>query len=89
MRVSLTARFVSHPFIEFGARRTSGRRPRLGLAASPVTYHPSRPARHQASGLAALRAQTGHFRFPSVGRVGRVGPRRALQSLGLPRARRA
>ncbi|HLE89104.1 MAG TPA: hypothetical protein VI733_03510 [Candidatus Limnocylindria bacterium] len=88
MRVSLTARFVSHPAIAFRARRTSGRRLRLGLDTSTVTYHVPRAARGQAPTLGALRSQTSRFRFPSVGRVGRVGPRRALQSLGLPRARR-
>ena len=89
MRVSLTARFVSHPAIDFGARRAAGRKHSLGLRRSPVTYHPRRIARRRAPTVAALRSPTSRFRFPSVGRVGRVGPRRALLSLGLPRARRA
>jgi hypothetical protein len=89
MRASLTARFVSHPVIEFGARRAAGRRRTLGLQGSTLSYHPSNHARHRAPTIAALRAPTSRFRFPSVGSVGRVSPRRALLSLGLPRARRA
>ena len=88
MRVSLTARFVSHPAIDFGARRAAGRHRRLGLSRSPLTYHPSVSARHRALTIAALRSQTSRFRFPSVGSVGRVSPRRAILPLGLPRARR-
>ncbi|MEO8251115.1 MAG: hypothetical protein ABI578_01425 [Chloroflexota bacterium] len=89
MRVSLTARFVSHPSIDFGARRAAGRRRRLGLDAMSLTYHPSAAARHRAPTIASLRSQTSRFRFPSVGSVGRVSPRRALLPLGLPRARRS
>ena len=87
MRVSLTARFVSHPSIDFGARRAAGRRRRLGLHGTTVTYHPSAAARNHAPTITALRSQTSRFRFPSVGSVGRVSPRRALLPLGLPRAR--
>jgi hypothetical protein len=89
MRASLTARFVHHPAIDFGARRAAGRRPTLGLRTSSLIYHVSAPARHRAPTIAALRAPTSRFRFPSVGSVGRISPRRALLSLGLPRARRA
>lgn len=88
MRVSLTARFVSHPAIDFGARRAAGRRRSLGLQGSTLIYHAS-SLRHRAPTIAALRVPTSRFRFPSVGSVGRVSPRRALLSLGLPRARRA
>jgi hypothetical protein len=89
MRVSLTARFVSHPAIDFGARRAAGRKRILGLQSSPLIYHASAPARHHAPTIVALRSPTSQFRFPSVGSVGRVSPRRALLSLGLPRARRS
>lgn len=89
MRVSLTARFVSHPAIDFGARRAGGRRRILGLQSSSTVYHLPSPRRHRTLTIAALRAPTSRFRFPSVGSVGRIGPRRALLSLGLPRARRA
>jgi hypothetical protein len=89
MRASLTARFVSHPVIEFGARRAAGRRRTLGLRSSTLIYHASAPARHRGPTIAALRAPTSRFRFPSVGSVGRISPRRALLSPGLPRARRA
>ena len=89
MRASLTARFVSHPAIEFGARRTAGRKRTLGLQTSSLTYHATLLAHHRAPTIASLRSPTSHFRFPSVGSVGRVSPRRALLSLGLPRARRA
>jgi len=88
MRVSLTARFVSHPAIDFGARRAAGRKRSLGLRSSALIYHASPIARQRAT-TAALRSPTSRFRFPSVGSVGRVSPRRALLSLGLPRARRA
>lgn len=89
MRASLTARFVSHPAIEFGARRTAGRKRTLGLQTSSLTYHATLLAHHRAPSIASLRSPTSRFRFPSVGSVGRVSPRRALLSLGLPRARRA
>jgi len=88
MRVSLTARFVSHPAIDFGARRAAGRRLRLGLNRIHLTFQPSIPARHRAPTVAALRSPTSRFRFHSVGSVGRVSPRRAILPLGLPRARR-
>lgn len=89
MRVSLTASFVSHPSIAFGVGRGSARRPRMGLGRDTTVYHRPRAARQTAPTIAALRSQTSRFRFPSVGRIGRVSPRRALLPLGLPRARRA
>jgi hypothetical protein len=89
MRVSLTARYVSHPTIDFGRRRALGLRPRLGLGRSGIVYHRPRSARHAAASVAALRSQTSGFSFPSVGRPGRVLTRRAPQSLGTTRARRA
>lgn len=88
MRVSLTARFVSHPAIDFGVRRSAARRPHLGLGRVSVTYHRPLAARRSAPTVVALRSQTSTFRFPSVGRVGRVSDRRALLPLGLPRSRR-
>ena len=91
MRVSLTARYVSHPTVDFGRGRTSGSRPRprLGLGRAAIVYHRPRAARHVAASVVALRSQTSGFRFPSVGRSGRVLTRRAPQSLGTSRARRA
>lgn len=89
MRVSLTARYVSHPSIEFGRRREGGARPRLGLGRGATVYHRPRAARHLLPSVAALRSQTSGFTFPSVGRSGRVLTRRAPLSLGSSRARRA
>jgi hypothetical protein len=89
MRVSLTARYVSHPTIDFRRRRTAGSRPRLGLAHGPIVYHRPRVTRHLTASVAALRSQTSSFSFPTVGRSGRVLTRRAPQSLGTSRARRA
>lgn len=89
MRVSLTARYVSHPTIDFGTQRASGSRPRLGLGRGATTYHRPRAARHERASVAAIRSQTSGFVFPSVGRSGRVLTRRAPLSLGSTRARRA
>jgi hypothetical protein len=89
MRVSLTARYVSHPTVEFGRLRASGSRPRLGLGRGATVYHRPMPARHRLPTVAALRSQTSGFTFPSVGRPGRVRARRAPLSLGTSRARRA
>jgi hypothetical protein len=89
MRLSLMARFVSHPTIDFGASRAHGRRMRLGLNRVPLTYHRSTSRGARTSPIAALRPATSQFRFPSVGSVGSVSPRRAILPLGLPRARRA
>jgi hypothetical protein len=85
MRVSLTARLVSHPSIDFGAGRRSAGHARLGLRMGTTVYH--RP-RRQAVTVTALRPQTSRFSFPAVGRVGRVGARRQVPPLGLPRAYR-
>jgi hypothetical protein len=88
MRVSLVARFVSHPSIDFGTRRRSGRRSRLGLDRPMTVYH--RPRRRDAvASVAALRSQTSRFRFPAVGRATRLPARRPALPFGLPRARRA
>lgn len=88
MRVSLVARFVSHPSIDFGSGRASAHRSRLGLARSRTVYHRSRTARTLAS-VAALRSQTSRFRFPAVDRALRVPARRPALPFGLPRARRS
>jgi hypothetical protein len=88
MRASLTARFVTHPAIDFGGRRPGARRPHLGLARAPITYHLPLAARSAGATVAALRPCTSTFRFPSVGRVGRVSARRSRLPLGLPRTRR-
>jgi len=85
MRVSLTARLVSHPSIDFGAGRRSPRRARLGLPMGTTIYH--RPRRQLAT-VTALRSQTSRYSFPAVGRVGRVGSRRQVPPIGLPRAHR-
>jgi hypothetical protein len=86
--VSLTARFVSHPTIDFGAGHRAARRLRLGLARRPTVYHRPRAAR-AAPTIVALRPGTSSYRFPSVARPGRVRDRRAVLPLGLPRVRRA
>jgi hypothetical protein len=89
MRVSLVARFVSHPSIDFGSSRRSGHRSLLGLARQQTVYH--RPRRPQPSmvSIKALRSQTSRFRFPAVGRATRLPARRPALPFGLPRARRA
>jgi hypothetical protein len=90
MRVSLTARYVSHPTIDFGRQRApASSRPRLGLGRAAIEYHRPRAMRHERASVAALRSQTSGFSFPTVGRPGRVLTRRAPQSLGITRARRA
>ncbi len=88
MRVSLVARFVSHPMIDFGVGRRSGHRSRLGLDRARTVYH--RPRRTAASivSINALRSQTSRFRFPAVGRATRMPARRPALPFGLPRARR-
>jgi hypothetical protein len=88
MRVSLTARYVSHPTIHFGSGRALSRRRHLGLGRLPTVYHRPRPARLAAS-VASLRVPTSRFSFPNVGRAGRIRDRRIALPLGLPRARRA
>jgi hypothetical protein len=89
MRVSLTARYVSHPTIHFGAERVLSRRRRLGLGRAATVYHRPRAARHALPSVASLRAQTSQFSFPSVGRAGQTRDRRTSLPLGLQRARRA
>jgi hypothetical protein len=89
MRVSLVARFVSHPMIDFGTERRSVARPRMSSDRLRVVYH--RPRRMATTGVSvsALRSQTSRFRFPAVGRAARVPARRSALPLGLPRVRRA
>ena len=89
MRVSLVARFVSHPTIDFGASRRSAHRQRLGLERSPTVYHRPRSAVAPLATVRALRSQTSRFRFPAVGRATRLPARRPALPFGLPRARRA
>ncbi|MDP9271705.1 MAG: hypothetical protein M3P14_12175 [Chloroflexota bacterium] len=89
MRVSLTARFVSHPSIDFGAGRHAPGRPRLGLPSGETVYHRPRRLRRTLATVHALRSQTSQFSFPAVGRLGRVRGRRQVSPLGPPRARRA
>jgi hypothetical protein len=88
MRVSLVARFVSHPSIDFGTGRRAAHRSRLGLSRSGTVYHPRRPM-GPAPTVRALRSQTSGFRFPAVGRANRLPARRPALPFGLPRARRA
>lgn len=88
MRVSLVARLVSHPSIDFGARRRSGPRARLGLGRGSTVYHRPRSIAVAAS-VRALRSTTSRFRFPAVGRATRLPARRPALPFGLPRARRA
>jgi hypothetical protein len=88
MRVSLTARYVSHPVIHFGASRLSTPRRRLGLGRAATVYHRPRAARHALPTVASLRSQTNAFSFPSFGLSGRIRNRRSALPLGLQRARR-
>ena len=89
MRVSLTARFVSHPSIDFGSGRATRGRQRLGLRVADTVYNRPRRLRQTVPTIAALRSQTSRFSFPAVGRVGRVRARRQGTLLGTPRVRRA
>ena len=89
MRVSLTARYVSHPTIHFGVGRALSRRRRLGLSRAATVYHRPGAARDAVPTVASLRPPTSHFRFPSFGRAGRIRVRRTALPLGLQRARRA
>lgn len=89
MRVSLVARFVSHPSIDFGAERRSAHRPRLGLSATQTVYHRPRSATAPMTTVRALRSQTSRFRFPAVGRATRLPARRPALPFGVPRARRS
>jgi len=89
MRVSLVARFVSHPSIEFGHGRRSAHRPRLGLDRLRTVYHPPRRTAARVASVSALRSETSRFRFPAVGLAKRLPARRLALPFGLPRARRA
>ena len=89
MRVSLVARFVSHPSIDFGTERRAVSRARLGLDRLQIVYHRPRRAAVSIASVNALRSQTSRFRFPAVGRATRLPARRPALPFGLPRARRA
>jgi hypothetical protein len=89
MRVSLTARYVSHPIIDFGSGRSASHRPRMGLRHPTTVYHRPRRTLHVAPTIGSLRSQTSRFRFPSIGQIGRTRARRSSLPLGLPRGRRA
>ena len=89
MRVSLVARFISHPSIDFGSGRRSGYRSRLGLDRLRTVYHRPRRSTASIASVKALRSQTSRFRFPAVGRATRLPARRPALPYGLPRARRA
>ena len=89
MRVSLVARFISHPAIDFGADRRSAHRPRLGLSSSRTVYHRPRSAAAPIVTVRVLRSQTSRFRFPAVGRAARMPARRHALPFGVPRARRS
>jgi hypothetical protein len=89
MRVSLTARFLSHPTIDFGSGRRRAPRLRLGLTRPATTYHRHAGSRPTVATVAALRSQTARFRFPSVGGAVRALHRGQALPLGPQRARRA
>ena len=76
MRVSLTARYVSHPTIHFGSGHARSRHRQLGLARTPTVYHRPRVARLAAPSVASLRVPTSRFSFPSR-RPRRSDPRTA------------
>ncbi|HEX5040635.1 MAG TPA: hypothetical protein VFW95_10920 [Candidatus Limnocylindria bacterium] len=88
MRVSLMARLVSHPSIDFGSGRRAPYRSRLGLDLPRTIYHRPRRAPGSTVSIASLRSQTSRFRFPAVGRATRLPARRPALPYGLPRARR-
>jgi hypothetical protein len=88
MRVSLVARLVSHPSIDFGAGRSGGHRARLGLDRDVTVYHRPRRTVVTTPSISALRSETSRFRFPAVGRATRLPARRQALPFGL-RARRA
>jgi len=88
MRVSLTARFVSHPSIDFRGRRAGVRRMRLGLGRESTVYQRPIASRSVSPTVGALRSPTSDFRYSSVSHVRRGSSRHAVAPLGL-RARRA
>jgi hypothetical protein len=87
MRVSLVARFVSHPSIDFGSGRRAAHRSRLGLDRSRTVYHRPRRRGSMLASVTELRAQTSRFRFSSVARPRAVPVRRAAPPFGTSRAR--
>jgi hypothetical protein len=87
MRVSLVARFISHPTIDFGAGRRSAHRHRLGLQRAHTVYHRPRRSVAPTATVRALRSQTSRFRFPAVGRAARLPARRPALPYGVPRSR--
>jgi len=89
MRVSLVARYVSHPVMDFGRSRRAGPRSRLGLNRTSTVYHRPRRSVQRLPTVGALRSQTSRFRFPSVGRLVRMPARRAVSPFGLLRGRRS
>jgi hypothetical protein len=89
MRVSLLARLVSHPPVDFGPDRRPARLPRLTTRLPRTTYHRAHRAGAGAPSVSALRSETSRFRFPAVGRATRLPARRPALPFGLPRARRA
>jgi hypothetical protein len=89
MRVSLTARYVSHPIIQFAASRLLTRRRRLGLGRAATVYHRPRAARHALPTVGSLRSETSRFSFQSVGLASRIRHRRIAPPLGAQRTRRA
>lgn len=91
MRVSLVARLVSHPPVDFVGPRRRPHGLRLGLDGLRTTYHrPSAGARARVPlSVTALRPLTSRFRFPAVSRASRLPARRQALPFGLPRARRA
>ena len=88
MRVSLTARYVSHPTIHFEVSRRLARRRRLGLTRASMVYHRPRAMRRTVPSVASLRSQTRTFSFPSFGLSARFRGRRTALPLGLQRVRR-
>lgn len=89
MRVSLVARFISHPTIDFGTGRRSAHRARLGLERARTVYHRPRSAMPSTATVRSLRSQTSRFRFPAVGRAARLPARRPALPYGVPRSRRS
>jgi hypothetical protein len=88
MRVSLVARLVSHPSIDFGSGRGSASRSRLGLDRPRTVYHRPRRTKALLPTVTALRSQTSRFRFPAVGRAVRLPARRPVLPFGTPRSPR-